>query len=446
MSRSRFVRAAAAGALASLLAGCGRSAAPPADVLFVDGRIYTLAGAPPASVDAEPVVEALAVSSGRIVAAGTSAEVRRHTGPRTRVHDLRGRFAVPGLVDCHVHLAGLGRSLREVNLVGTSSYEEVVQRVAERLPGIARGEWIGGRGWDQNDWPDTRFPDHAALSRATPDNPVYLRRVDGHAALANARALEIAGLDAHTPDPPGGRIERRSDGAPTGVLVDAAKDLVAKHIPPPSPEERRERLRLALRHCAEAGLTGVHDAGMDGRDIEVSRSLLARGELPLRVYAMVDGTPDADDPQALAAALRDGPQPFDPTMHLALRCAKLMVDGALGSRGAALLEPYSDAPDQRGLPQYTPEAFYALVAPLHARGFQLATHCIGDAANVCQGVDLTTKTSMSHPGFDGDFDARVHLAEGEVGHAESEEVPGGVVGARHAAGVRVGPSDRACRC
>jgi predicted amidohydrolase YtcJ len=363
--------------LAAAAAGCTRQPATPAEVLFVNGRIYTLAGEPPAAVQDEPFVEALAVRGGRIVAAGTTTVVRAHAGPATRLVDLRGTFAVPGLVDAHVHLAGLGRFLREVDLIGTASYDEVVARVRERAAGVPPGDWIGGRGWDQNDWPETGFPDHEALSRAVPAHPVYLRRVDGHAALVNERALALAGIDARTADPPGGRLERRADGRPTGVLVDAAMQLVTRHIPPPSPEERRLRLELALRHCAENGLTGVHDAGMEAADVEVCRALLAAGTLPLRLYVMLDG----EETPGMEALLQAGPQPFDASLHLAARCVKLSADGALGSRGAALLAPYSDAPEHRGLPQYTPEAFEARVRPLHERGFQLATHCIGDAAN-----------------------------------------------------------------
>jgi predicted amidohydrolase YtcJ len=192
--------------------------------------------------------------------------------------------------------------------------------------------------------------------------------------------LERAGIDAATPDPPGGRIERRPDGSPSGVLVDGAVDPVARLIPAPDVQERRARLRSALAHCSALGLTGVHDAAVSRAGVEDMRTLLAAGELPLRVVVMWDATPGADTLD-LAAARAAGPQPFDPTWHLQLRTVKLMADGALGSRGAALLEPYADAPEQRGLPRYTPEAFYALARPLHAAGFQLATHCIGDAAN-----------------------------------------------------------------
>ncbi len=380
------------------IAGCSRSTPPPADVAFLNGRIYTLAGAAvPQNVAGEPVVEALAVRDGRIVAAGSTADVRSHVGPATKIHDLNGRTVVPGFVDAHLHAAGLGRSLREVEFVGTTSYEDVIARVVERAATLPAGTWIAGRGWDQNDWPVKDFPDHAALSSAVPDHPVYLRRVDGHAALVNAAAMQLTGVGATTLDPPGGRIVRRRDGTPTGVLVDAAKGLVVPHIPLPDAVERRTRLRLALSHCAAHGLTGFHDAGIGPEDVEDYRALLAGGELPLRIYAMHDATPDAENPAPLGPDVV--PQPFDPTLHFSLSAVKLMVDGALGSRGAALLEDYSDAPGERGLPQATPESFAALAIPLHRRGFQIATHAIGDAANRLV-LDAYANAQSTHPRAD----------------------------------------------
>jgi predicted amidohydrolase YtcJ len=379
-----------------LLPGCGAKRIP-ADVVFTNGILYTLAGDPPASVDGEPHVQALALRAGRIVAAGTDAEIRKLVGTGTKVHDLHGQTAVPGLVDCHVHMQSLGRSLREVQLVGTRSYDEVIERVRARAAETPAGEWITGRGWDQNDWAEKEFPDHAALSRAVPDHPVYLRRVDGHAALANADALRRAGVGAATRDPKGGRIIRRRDGSPAGVLVDRAMDQVTAQIPPPSEAERRSRLQLAVEHAASTGLTGVHDAGIGLDDLQDYTALLQEGKLGIRVYAMVGATQvrpeDFDRLQATTAgdppgsrtilelAMRDGPQGWDPSMRFCLRAAKLMVDGALGSRGAALLEPYTDAPGERGLPQYTPEEFLGIARFFHRRGFQIATHAIGDAGN-----------------------------------------------------------------
>jgi predicted amidohydrolase YtcJ len=394
----RSSRLATTAVASLLLSGCGEKRVP-ADAVFTSGIIYTLAGEPPASVESEPHVQAIALSAGRIVAMGTDAEIRKLVGAGTRVHDLQGRTAVPGLVDCHVHMQSLGRSLREVQLVGTRSYDEVIERVRARAQETPAGEWITGRGWDQNDWAEKEFPDHAALSRAVPDHPVFLRRVDGHAGLANAEALRRAGVSAGTPDPNGGRIVRRPDGSPAGVLVDRAMDQVSAQIPPPSEAERRSRLQLAVEHAAALGLTGVHDAGIGLDDLQDYTALLQEGKLGLRVYAMVGatqarpedfrafeaaGASSRTDPPArtiLDLALRDGPQGWDPSMRFCLRTAKLMVDGALGSRGAALLEPYTDAPGERGLPQYTPAEFLDIARFFHRRGFQIATHAIGDAGN-----------------------------------------------------------------
>lgn len=359
--------------------GCARP--PRADLVLFGGAIYPLAGDAPAAGQPEPVVEAIAVRDGRILAAGSARDVRRLAGGSTRLVDLDGHTVVPGFVDAHVHLSGIGRRLHEANLEGTTSWDEAVARVQDAARSAAPGAWVRGRGWDQNDWAVREFPDHQTLSDAVPDHPVYLRRIDGHAAIANARALALGGVGAGTADPAGGRIVRRPDGTPTGVLVDGATELVSRHIPPPTPAERQQFFAAAFTSCIQAGLTGVHDAGMSAAEVDAMRALLAAHRVPLRVYGMWDATPDAEDMDIVERAVQARPQPWDSTQHFALRAAKLMVDGALGSRGAALLEPYSDAGDSRGLPQYTPESFTARAKPLYDAGYQLATHCIGDAAN-----------------------------------------------------------------
>ena len=370
--------ASVAVAVCATLAGCGRE--PAADWIVVAPRIYTLAGAPPATVDAEPFVTALAVRDGIILASGDLPSLRRYAGAHTHIEELHDACIFPGWIDSHVHLANLGRLLREVDLVGTRSWQEVTARVAAAAAQVPAGTWISGRGWDQNDWREAAFPDHAALSAAVPDHPVALTRVDGHALVANAAALAIAGIDTRTPDPDGGRVVRDADGRATGVLVDMAMLLVRAHIPAPDAAERQTRLRLALAHASRAGLTMVHDAGLGVEDVADVTVLEAAGQLPVRVYGMWDATPDGD-PMAYAAALRAGPRPFVPGSRFGLRCVKLAVDGALGSRGAALLAPYADAPGESGLPQYTLDTLVARARPLHAAGFQLATHAIGDAAN-----------------------------------------------------------------
>jgi len=361
-----------------VLFGCART--PAADRVVMAERIYTLAGPPPARIEDEPVVTALAIRGSTIVATGTRDELRDHIGSQTRVDDFGSATILPGFVDCHVHLVNLGRLLRTVDLVGTTSWDEVVARVAARAHDTPPGTWILGRGWDQNDWAQPAFPDHQALSDAVPRHPVWLVRVDGHAAIANRAALAIAGLDAATADPAGGRIVRRANREPTGVLVDAATLLVERHIPLPDEAERKTRLRLALAHASRAGLTTVHDAGLGATDVEDLTALDAEEPLPVRVYGMWDATPEGDE-RTYEEALQRGPMPNNPGARFTLRCAKLSVDGALGSRGAALLEPYADASGETGLPQYTLEAFLERARPLHAAGYQLATHAIGDAAN-----------------------------------------------------------------
>jgi predicted amidohydrolase YtcJ len=380
-------------AVCCLASACQRT--PPPDLVVTGGTIYTLAGESPASAQYEPIVETLVVRDGRIVAAGGKALARRFTGRGTRVLDLQGAFVYPGFVDSHMHLNRLGRSLTEVSLAGTTSWNEAVARVAATAREIEPGAWIVGRDWDHSQWPERGFPDNQLLSRAIPDHPVYLRRTDLHAVVVNDVALAGARITAETPNPPGGRIVRRADGTPSGVLVNTAADLVARLIPGPSPTECKARIRRALARCARAGLTGVHDAGTANRDIDALRELLAADELPLRVYAMWDATPNSDDPDAVEHALRAGPQKFDPTMRFALRTVKFAVDGTMGSRGAAVLAPYADAPDQLGLPQYSAAAFTALVRPVHRAGFQIATHCIGDAANrmVLDTYELLAKES-----------------------------------------------------
>lgn len=286
--------------------------------------------------------------------------------------EMRGAFVVPGLHDAHAHLRGLGDSLRTIDLVGTTSYEQVIERVVARAKITPSGEWLLGRGWDQNDWTATAFPVHEALSRATPENPVWLVRVDGHAALANARALELAGVTKETVAPSGGEIRRDASGAPSGVFVDRAMALVGSQIPDASRAQIEQALLASHDACVRHGLTCVHDAGMDPDELAVVRALHVAGRWKLRVYAML--------PAGATQAIEQGPWQT-PDGTLVVRAVKGYADGALGSRGAALLAPYSDEPGTRGL-LITPKAQLEKLARLCVeRGFQLCTHAIGDAAN-----------------------------------------------------------------
>jgi predicted amidohydrolase YtcJ len=341
----------------------------PADLVVTNARIYTVDAA-------RPVVSAMAVRDGKVLFTGSVREAMALRGANTRVVDLAGRTVIPGMVDAHAHLLGLGQSLRHVNLVGARSYDEVIARVVKFATGQPDGTWILGRGWDQNQWGDTRFPTHDALSRALPNNPVWLTRVDGHAGLANAAALRAAGVTAATVDPAGGRIERTASRDPTGVFIDNAKALVERSIPAPTRDDTRQAIRAALAESHRWGLVGLHDAGESRATIDLMEEMARAGDLPSRLYVMI-----SDDSAALAHYMRVGPRSALYDNHLWIRAIKLYADGALGSRGAALLEPYSDDPNNRGLLLSAPQHIQEVAASALRTGFQVNTHAIGDRGN-----------------------------------------------------------------
>jgi predicted amidohydrolase YtcJ len=340
-----------------------------ADMVVLNARIYTS--------DADrPVAQAMAVRAGRVAFVGSERGALALAGPRTERLDLGGKTVIAGMVDAHAHLLGLGQALRTVDLVGTRSYDEVIARVAERARSVPPGTWIRGRGWDQNDWADTRFPTHGGLSRAVPSHPVYLTRVDGHAGLVNARALELAGVTAATRDPDGGRFIRDTAGNPTGVLIDAAQGIVSRVIPATPRAELREQALAAIADANRWGLTGIHDAGVGAEGIDVYQELAREGRYNLRNYVMIR----AND-STLDAFMRRGPQNGLFGGRLWIRAIKISADGALGSRGAALLEPYSDDPGNTGLITAAPERIRSVAVRALKSGFQLNVHAIGDRAN-----------------------------------------------------------------
>ena len=354
--------AACAPALAAMVKGSA------ADLVLEGGVIVTLD-------DSRPRATALAVKDGRIVAVGGESDVKPLVGPGTRVIDLKGRAVVPGLTDAHVHVEGLGTALERLDLVGAASLEDALARVAAAAQKAPAGEWLLGRGWDQNDWPGKQFPTAADLDRVLGDRPAYLVRVDGHAAWVSSAALRRAGVSAATADPEGGRILRDASGAPAGVLVDNAMALVSSFIPEPPREVRKRRLAEGLRACARAGLTSVNDAGVPLFTVDLYKELLAEGALATRVYVMIR----ADDFLAAPASL--APEIGLGNGRLTVRAIKVVADGALGSRGALLLAPYSDEPGTRGLATIEPEKMKAVLQRALVQGFQVATHAIGDAAN-----------------------------------------------------------------
>jgi hypothetical protein len=340
---------------------------PPADLVVRAAAVRT--------VDSDrPLARAFAVREGRFVAVGEAEDVEPFVGPATKVVDFADAAIVPGLIDAHVHLAGLGEALEEVDLVGTRSFEEVIERVVARAAATPKGEWIEGRGWDQNDWEDRRLPDHRALSKAVPDHPVWLSRVDGHAALANAAAMREAKVDASTSEPRGGRIHRLEGGEPSGVFVDAAMGLVGRAAPRSSKDRLRRSILRAQGECLRVGLTGVHDAGVGEETLAVYQELADSGELLLRVYAMIAG---GSVPPERWSALRE----VGRKGVLTVRSIKLVADGALGSRGAALEEDYADEPGNRGLLLLEPDRLESLAREALARDIQVCVHAIGDRGN-----------------------------------------------------------------
>lgn len=344
-----------------LIAGCSRDREA-ADLLVYNARVYT--------VDpAFSTAEAFAVKEGKFTAVGTTAEIRSRYQAEREV-DAGGGTVVPGLIDAHCHFYNLGLNQEAVDLVGTRSFKEVLQRV-EEFYRERPGDVLYGRGWDQNDWEVREFPDKAALDSLFPDIPVALERVDGHALLVNQKALDLGGIDKGT-RVPGGEVILR-DGEPTGMLVDSPMDLVFARWPKPGLQTRIRALKEAERICFANGLTSVNDAGLDRSVIELIDSLHRSGDLRIRIYAMVSNTPENLDHYLTRGPLK--------TDRLNVRSVKVYGDGALGSRGAALKAPYTDQAGHFGAMITPPEALDSLALRIAGAGFQMNTHAIGDSAN-----------------------------------------------------------------
>lgn len=324
----------------------------------------------------QPAAEAIAIKQDHIAWVGSSEEARRMFGKKVRSIDLHGATVLPGIIDAHTHLIELGKSLLQLNLKDVAGEQEAVERVKKRIRLAAANEWILGWGWDEGKWA-AAYPDNRALSEVSPNNPVLLTGLHGYAAWANKKALQLAGISKGTKDPENGKILRDAKtGEPTGILLNRAQELVEKRVPPMSVEQMKKAIELAAQECVRNGLTSVHEAKVSREMVQAFRELLQEGRLPLRVYVMLD----ASDPALVKEWLAHGPQ-IDPHHRLTIRAFKLFADGALGSRGAALLEPYSDAPDTKGVIT-TPEAdIHSLTRNSLQKGFQVCTHAIGDAAN-----------------------------------------------------------------
>ena len=353
------------------------TSAPKADLLIHNGTIYT--------VDAtNPVAGMVAVRDGKIIHVGTAEEAGEWLEKSVKVIDLQGRTMTPGLIDAHAHFLGLGWAKMNLNLATAKSYDDIIAMVAEAARNTPKGEWIQGRGWHQDKWeklPDKMvrgFQVHDALSAATPDHPVFLRHASGHAAMANAKAMEIAGVTSATTVEGDGEVIKDENGNPTGIFTENAMSLIESHIPESTPEMNRRKLELAMQECVQNGITGFHDAGADSSAIALFKQAAAQKNLTVRLWVMLSGSEGED---FLNDWFSNGPLVGYGDNFLTVRSVKLYADGALGSRGAWLLDEYSDRPGHFGNALMPMENVYELSKKALNSGFQICTHAIGDRAN-----------------------------------------------------------------
>jgi len=358
-----------------VLIACG-DAPEPADLVITGGRIVTMD-------PSMPEAEAIAARGQKVVAVGSAAEIARLIGDGTELIELNGALAVPGLIEGHGHFTGLGRSRMILDLTGVEDFEEIVEMVASAVSEVGPGEWILGRGWHQEKWSSTPSPNvsglpyHHALSEVAPANPVFLTHASGHAAMVNAAALELAGIGDDTPDPAGGEIVRDADGRAIGVLRETAEDLVGAHLDSePDEATLRKVIELASQECLAKGITSFQDAGSTFALVELLKTMAENGELDLRLWVML-----SEDNESLAAGLpgyrvfREGDD------FLTVGGIKRWIDGALGSHGAWLLEPYTDLPTSTGLNIVTPDEMRETARLALDHRLQLCSHAIGDRAN-----------------------------------------------------------------
>ena len=372
----------AAAALTSCRSSSGPDRPAPADLVLRGGHIVTLD-------DTVPAAEALAARAGRIVAVGTSDEIAPFIGPATEVVELNGAFAMPGFIEGHGHFAGIGENRLTLDLAATASWDEIVQLVAQAVTNARPGEWIAGRGWHQEKWtsvpqPNVEgFPVHDALDKVSPDNPVVLTHASGHASFANAKAMALSGITRMTANPIGGEIVKDARDNPTGLLRETASSLIKRGAGEPKPTaeeaEARDRrvLELADREVVSKGITSFHDAGASYETIARIKRMIDEDRIHVRLWEMVR----VDDVAALIAGL-DGARTIGyRDNRLTVRAIKVQIDGALGSRGAWLLEPYADKPDSAGLNTTPVASVRAMAQGAIDHGYQMAVHAIGDRAN-----------------------------------------------------------------
>lgn len=396
---------------------CGQ--VTPASLVLVNGKIVTVD-------DSLPEAQAVAIQGDTVVAVGSNHAIRPYCGPRTRMIDLQGDLAVPGFIEGHGHFLDLGLSKIELDLTKTRNWGAIVRRVEEAAKKAKPGEWIVGRGWHQEKWdtipePNVEgYPTHDLLSKAAPGNPVLLRHANGHVVLVNVRAMEHVGITKSTPDPPGGRILRFPAGSPTGIFLETAGDVFrkasdedkAKRGSRTIEEDRRAAIALATRECLSKGITSFQDAGATFDLLELYKKLAGEGKLGVRLWVMIDednGRLEECLPGYRIIGLEGG--------MLTVRAIKRLMDGALGSHSAWLLEPYSDLPGCTGLNTISIESLRETARLALENGFQLCTHAIGDRANR-EVLDVYEHVFKEHPESD-DLRWRIEHAQ----HVAPSDVP-----------------------
>ena len=341
-----------------------------ADIVFKNGNVYT-------ANDKAPRAEAIAVKADRIVFVGSNADAQKYVGQGTRVVDLKGNTVLPGFTDSHQHLSGVGLREMTLNLEGTTSLEDFLAKVKARVDQAKPGEWVTGRGWIETHWKPPVFPTRWDLDKVAPNNPVILGRADGHGAVANSAALKIAGVDKNTPNPFGGEISKdKQSGEPNGMLLDTAQGLVRRRVPAISPVDAERAVVLGVKRNIELGWTQIQDAGGSYADVEIFKKLYEAGTIKLRIYKAVHG-PGASATRLLNEGATIGAY----GNRFTFRTIKVVSDGALGSRGAALLAPYSDAGDTKGFLTVKAEELRPMLIDALRKGIQVETHAIGDYAN-----------------------------------------------------------------
>ena len=386
---------------------------PKADLVIWGGPIYTVNGQ-------NEKAEAVVVASDTILYTGSRSEAEKYVGEGTRVVDLQGKTMTPGFIESHAHIMGVGYNRLNVDLMAVNSYEELVERVKEAADNTPEGEWILGRGWHQDKWITTPekmvqgFQTHHLLSEAVPNHPVFLSHASGHAGFANAKAMELAGIAKNTKSPEGGEIFRDINGEPTGLFNETAQGLIRRAIPETTEEKQRRALELAMEECLENGVTSFQNAGAGREEIGLFKSFMEEDKLKVRIYTMLSG----NDSELLSSWYKTGPEIGLGDNMLTVRSIKLYSDGALGSRGAWLLEEYSDMPGAFGHNVTPMEEIEKVVNEGLANGFQICTHAIGDRANQ-EVLDIYENALKSNPDKAIDHRFRIEHAQ----HLDLQDIP-----------------------